>query len=73
MNKEVYKVGLVNLENVKKQMEEIAGDWNGEDASFISGGNLYDEADADMAQEIADQCGNLIELLADFSGCGKAF
>ncbi len=66
------KPKLIDLEKLKKDMEEIAGSWNGENSQFTCGGILYEEEDADAAQEIADLTGNLIDALETFSG-GKTF
>jgi hypothetical protein len=54
------------LEQLKEQYSQIAGDWNGEDKSFQSGGTVYTEDEALLATDIVDAIDHLENLLADF-------
>ena len=42
------------LNNIKKKVETVAGDWNGEDLTFISGGRTFTEEQAQVATETVD-------------------
>lgn len=52
------------MEQLKKDMERIAGDWNGEDERYISGGDVYTEEHAHIATEILDHI-EKIEVLQE--------
>ena len=53
----------LDLQRLQKENEELASDWNGKDDTFMSGGDIYHEDDAYIANDIAEACENLIELL----------
>lgn len=55
-----------NLEEAKKSLETIAGDWNGEDAQFQSGGVPYSEDDAHAASDGVDLIDQLLPILNTF-------
>jgi len=57
----------LDLQKLKKEAEEIAGGWNGEDAQFQVGGIAYTEENAHVASEIVDACTKLEELLDEWS------
>ena len=56
------------LDKLREEYETLAGDWNGEDPSFQSGGEIYHEEDAGIASEIVEKIDELKELLANFNG-----
>lgn len=57
----------LDLQSLKKDAEEVAGGWNGEDDRFQVGGTIYTEDDAHLAQEIVDACEKLESLLNEWS------
>ncbi len=59
---------MEQLEAIRKEFEEIAGSWNGEDDKFISGGHVYTEEDAGMANEIIEKVDELKKLINEFNG-----
>jgi hypothetical protein len=53
----------MNLQKIKKELEEIAGGWNGEDEKFSVGGIVYHEEDAHNAGEAIVIIERLEEIL----------
>lgn len=54
------------LEEVRKDLETIAGDWNGKDDRFLSGGDGYAEEDAHIAGEGVELIDKLLPVLDNF-------
>ena len=57
---------LEKLEELQAHMNEIAGDWNGEDSQFNHDGVTYDEQEAQMAIDIATKAKELAVLIEEF-------
>ena len=55
------------LSKLRKEAEEIAGGWNGEDARFQVGGIVHTEEYALTAIEIVETCDKLQELLTEWN------
>ena len=51
---------------IKDEYNTIAGDWNGKDESFTSGGSEYSQDQAHMALQIVEQAEILQRLLNEF-------
>lgn len=63
-----FKAGLKGFLDIRReQYEEFAGDWNGEDDKFISGGELFNEEDAQLASDIVEKIDELKELFKEFN------
>jgi hypothetical protein len=56
---------------IKKQMEEIAGSWNGRDDQFICNGELFPEEAAHAAQDAMDMCDELETVCEQVMGYGR--
>lgn len=46
---------VYTLEYLKKEAEQIAGDWNGEDERFVSGGETFFAEHAQVATELLEK------------------
>ena len=64
-NKTFQESMFRGLTIMEKEASQIASDWNGEDARYISGGDTYTEDDAGQAKDIEDAVRHLINLLDD--------
>jgi len=53
----------LDLSQLRKDAEEIAGGWNGGDLKFQVGGIVYTEEDAELASDIVTACKELEALL----------
>ena len=69
METETKKIDLIEL---RDDMERIAGDWNGDDDQFSSGGILYTADAAECAGDIAEKCRQILGLLEEMSEYGKS-
>jgi len=54
------------LQEIKDEYNTIAGDWNGKDETFNSGGDSYSEDQAHAADQIVEQAEILQRLLNEF-------
>lgn len=59
---------IPSLEVIRKEVEPIASDWNGEDDRYISNGLEYTEEDAHIAMEILEKLDELEELIKSLTG-----
>lgn len=68
-NKKEMQAGFMSLDlsQLRKDAEEIAGGWNGEDAQFQVGGIAYTEEDAQLASDIVSTCKELEALLDEWA------
>ena len=57
----------LDLSRLRKDAEDIAGGWNGEDAQFQVGGIAYSEEDAQLANDIVSTCKKLEGLLDEWA------
>lgn len=57
----------MEIEKVKKEMQEIVGGWNGKDERFQVGGIAYHEDHVSTAEEIVEKCEELLELIKEFN------
>lgn len=57
---------ILILNTLAEEMQELASAWNGKDISFVHGGILYTEEAAHIAQEIANNCLDIISKLESF-------
>lgn len=44
----------MNLQEIKEKHSKLAGDWNGEDKKFVSGGISYTDDTALLSRDIVD-------------------
>jgi hypothetical protein len=54
--------GVERLKTKLKELEKIAGDWNGEDDKFVSDGNVFSAEDAEVANDKAVEIRQLLNL-----------
>ena len=54
------------LKDLKEHFETIAGDWDGVETRFTSGGEIYTEEQAQQASEIVEKIVELEELIKNF-------
>ena len=57
----------IDLQKLRKDAEEIAGGWNGEDERFQVGGTIYAEDDAHLALQLIETINKLEGLLEEWS------
>ena len=57
----------MDLMTLKNWANQVASDWNGEDPTFMSGGDIWSEEHAQIANEITEKCDELIDLLLEFN------
>lgn len=57
----------LSLDTLIKEQEVIAGDWNGESEHFVSGGDVYNEDDAQLAAETVSVAKDLQRLLVELA------
>ena len=57
---------IEKLTELQAHMNEIAGDWNGEDSQFNHDGVTYDDQEAQMAIDIATKAKELAVLIEEF-------
>lgn len=55
-----------DLEQIRDKFETIAGDWDGEETRFTSGGEMYTEEQAHQASEIVEKIDELTDLIKNF-------
>lgn len=56
---------FAEVKQLEEEARQIASDWNGKDETYFSGGDVFTEDDAHVAEDIADAAKHLMNLLED--------